>query len=492
MHRTWSPNIDFRPFEPGTALYLQIAEQIIEKIRQGRLPPRTVMPGSRELAAMLNVNRKTIVLSYDELIAQGWLTTQHRRGTFVSEALPYPAKTQLLEVPELSAQMVDTVPSMLTAPLPDSHGLMSEGRQDKRVIPYEKFMRELRRATLSVARSSGMEYVDPKGYPPLRQAISALLHAESGVQLTPEQFCLTRNMQQSLYVVARATIARGDNVIFERLSSPMAREVFQALGANILYADLDEQGVDESAIEALCRRHPIKAVVLTPQVQYPTTVTLSQARRRRILTLAEQFDFHIVAVDHTEHFYFNRSPIPTVATGGVGHRIIHIGMLPHVLSPDIQVAYIANTPEFATLCAQELGLMDDARSTSQHMAACELIMSGEFHRIVRRLSKLYNARRIFVGDLLAREYSDLFTFRMPDTGLSFWLGVAPDLDQRHLLSAAATLGLPYFTHGSVAEPTLPVSGFLLGFSHLSEPEMRTFLHRLRLKIVSASRVASDS
>jgi GntR family transcriptional regulator / MocR family aminotransferase len=211
MRRTWNLNIDFRPFEPGTALYLQIAEQIIEKIRQGRLQPRTVMPGSRELAAMLNVNRKTIVLSYDELIAQGWLTTQHRRGTFVSEALPYPAKTQLLEVPEPELALSshgNSIPPLL----PQKYMLLlSEGLPDKRVIPYDKYVRASKRAMAKVARASNMDTPDYKGQTVVREAVASVVH-EVGVRIQcgcGESLSYPWFATEYLHQRARADLARG-------------------------------------------------------------------------------------------------------------------------------------------------------------------------------------------------------------------------------------------------------------------------------------------
>lgn len=70
------------------AVYLQIAHALIEEIRRGRLVPGSALPGTRELAEGLEVNRKTVVEAYDELAAQGWVKTDRTRGTFVSSELP--------------------------------------------------------------------------------------------------------------------------------------------------------------------------------------------------------------------------------------------------------------------------------------------------------------------------------------------------------------------------------------------------------------------
>src|ERR1700753_3444121 len=66
----------------------QLVHALIEEVRRGRLQPGAPLPGTRELAESLKVNRKTVIIAYAELQAQGWLASENRRGTFVAENLP--------------------------------------------------------------------------------------------------------------------------------------------------------------------------------------------------------------------------------------------------------------------------------------------------------------------------------------------------------------------------------------------------------------------
>src|SRR3989339_170387 len=65
-----------------------LIQSIIEEILAGRLQPRTQMPSTRMMAEHFQINRKTVVASYEELVAQGWLESHSKRGTFVSSHLP--------------------------------------------------------------------------------------------------------------------------------------------------------------------------------------------------------------------------------------------------------------------------------------------------------------------------------------------------------------------------------------------------------------------
>lgn len=89
MLRPWTLPLKERVrIAPDSPRYMQIAHGLIHEIERGRLLPGEFLPSSRELAAALEVNRKTIVTAYEELIAQGWLVSAGTRGTIVSTSLP--------------------------------------------------------------------------------------------------------------------------------------------------------------------------------------------------------------------------------------------------------------------------------------------------------------------------------------------------------------------------------------------------------------------
>ena len=93
MLRPWKLTLGRIDPARATPLYLQIIHAVIHEIERGRLPAGAFLPSSRDLAATLGVNRKTVVLAYEDLIAQGWLVSQGTRGTVVADvaAMPRPA-----------------------------------------------------------------------------------------------------------------------------------------------------------------------------------------------------------------------------------------------------------------------------------------------------------------------------------------------------------------------------------------------------------------
>ena len=65
----------------------QIRQKIVDGIVNGAFPPGMKLPSSRKLARQLEVARNTVVASYQQLIADGYLVSRHRSGIFVSEEI---------------------------------------------------------------------------------------------------------------------------------------------------------------------------------------------------------------------------------------------------------------------------------------------------------------------------------------------------------------------------------------------------------------------
>src|SRR5918993_831772 len=70
---------------PGPAAYVQIEEELTERIRAGKLRPGDRIPPERELAEQMHVSRMTVRQALGRLADRGLLVREQGRGTFVSE-----------------------------------------------------------------------------------------------------------------------------------------------------------------------------------------------------------------------------------------------------------------------------------------------------------------------------------------------------------------------------------------------------------------------
>ena len=72
-------------FSEPKGIYLQIADQIRERILRGEWRAGERIPSIRELAVELGVNPNTVTRSYQKLLERELISNQRGRGYFVSE-----------------------------------------------------------------------------------------------------------------------------------------------------------------------------------------------------------------------------------------------------------------------------------------------------------------------------------------------------------------------------------------------------------------------
>lgn len=490
MLRSWNLNLVLTRAS-SLAIYLQIAQQVIDEIKRGRLLPSTIMPGTRELSESLKVNRKTVRLAYDELIAQGWLTTEQRRGTFVSAKLPnfVPHKHASMQVADIHTPQFTSYARHLA---PEDQGALNQiidfndGIPDTRMIPFEMLSRAFRHALVDSSRANRLGYDDPRGMLILRQAIATMLNMERGLNVSVDNTCIVRGSQMGIFLAARILTRPGDCIVVERLSYPPAREAFHSCGAQILNVGLDEHGLDVDELENLCRNHRVRAIYVTPHHQFPTTVMMTAERRQKLLMLAEQYDFVIVEDDYDHEFHFHHHPVFPLASDDPSGRVVYVGSLSKVLAPGLRVGYLVAPREFINQCSSEIMLIDRQGNSVTELAVAELMESGEIKRHIRRTLKIYGERRNILVDLVREELGSFVRFEPPVGGLALWLRLNKGIDvdalaQKALLNKVRVLSGSLFSDGETE-----INGIRLGFGSLDANELTEGIQRLKHAIKNGS------
>ncbi|SDK79732.1 transcriptional regulator, GntR family [Methylophilus rhizosphaerae] len=479
MLRTWDFKISLDGNKPDTTLHLQIVNAIIGAIESGRLKPLTAMPGTRELAASLKVNRKTVVLAYGELISQGWLVTQSRKGTFVGENSPSGSRYGIHATPSKITKLEVDRSSAFRASRNHPRSLnLTENFADVRLVPYELLARSYRRALVTCTRQNSINKTDPMGSPELRKEIAEMLNMEKGFRVSHEHTCLVSSFQAALFVAAKITAKPLASVAIESLTCPHVRDTFNACNVSIFNIGVDEEGIKVDELEEICQSQAISAVFVTPQHQYPTTVTLSAHRRKKLLKLANTYDFMIIEDDHYGQYHFSKFPTFPLATSDTNHKVIYIGSLNSDLVSGLNINYLIGPPSLMKKCAEAFSLIEPTINITQETLITELMQSGEIKRHIRKLTKIYANRREAFQNLLQEELDEWLTFSSPESGLAFWLKFKTYIQMDELINIAGNHGITLEAH-SYAGGESGIQAIRVGFAALNEIEITMAIKKLK-------------
>src|SRR5262249_19062584 len=145
-------------------------------------------------------------------------------------------------------------------------------------------------------------------------------------------------------------------------------------------------------LAAIAGAHRIRAVFVTPHHQFPTTVTLSAARRLRLLELARQHRFVIIEDDFDHEFHYEGRPILPLASADTTGAVIYVGSLSKTLAPGLRLGYVAAAPRVIDHLTKYRTLLDTQGDHVLESAVAELLEDGEVQRHVRRMQRIYRAR----------------------------------------------------------------------------------------------------
>lgn len=424
-------------------VFLRIARGVMRDIRRGRLKPGQRLPGSRAWARELGFNRNTVLAAVTELEAQGWLTTTPARGTFVSDALPEETAASTTQgLARLGIALPEEPPFLQARPftLSDRVLHLSAGTPDPRLVPVELLARTWRR----VVRRGGrrlLEYGEPAGHAALRRALAQMVAELRGVPAAPAQIVVTRGSQMALDLVARAVLRPGETVVVEALGYRPAWEALQLAGARLLPLPVDGEGLEVSALERAVKKRRIRAVYVTPHHQYPTTVTMSAARRLALLALAKRRELLIIEDDYDHEFHYEGRPVLPLASADDGGVVASIGTLSKVLAPGLRLGFVVAPTLLAERLVKLRAVMDRQGDHPMEATVAELLEEGELQRHVRKMRGVYRARRDFLVSRLEARLGGVLRWTAPPGGISLWARVEAPIDLERWLATAASRGV---------------------------------------------------
>lgn len=454
----------------ASPLHRQLYLRIREAILAGQLPPGARLPATRVLAADLGISRGTVDQAYGQLLAEGFLLSRAAAGTVVH--------------PQLEARRPDPSPPTAAGPKPvlaDSSGPAPPLPFQLGLPALDAFPRKLwarlagRRArALSL---SGLNYPDPAGYPPLREAIVRHLALFRGIQCSADQIFITSGFQAALGLAVHTLLRPGDPVWMEDPGYFRASGALRLAGARLAPAPVDSDGLQVD--EAIRREPDARMAYCTPSHHSPLGVTLSLPRRLELLDWAARRQAWIVEDDYDGEFRYDGPPLPALSSLDRSGRALYIGSFSKTLFPGLRLGYLVAPPSEAARFAEACNLLSPAPSILDQATTADFLDQGHFARHIKRMRALYAERRAALAAALQVECGARLRLDGQAVGLQLtaWLpGGEDDRAAAARLSASGLAGQPLsaFSLEGGQPPAL-----LLGFANVPAERAPELARRLR-------------
>lgn len=464
-------------------LQAQLRQFVASAILSRRFLPGERLPSSRHLARHLGISRITVTLSYQELVADGYLVTRPRSGYFVAPDPP----SATIEAPVLQrtgsvdwerrlvrqfsdARFVPKTFNWRDYPYPFIYG-----QADLELFSHSSWRlcahQALGRRELDSLTSDYADTDDPR----LVDFIIRHTLPRRGIRATQAEVLVTVGAQNALWIAAQLLLGPGRTAVYENPCYPGLREILRQSGCARRPVDVDAEGLDPDAVP-----EGVDVVFTTPSHHAPTTATMPMARRRRLLERARQNDFVIVEDDYEFEMSFLRPPTPALKSLDADGRVIYVGSFSKSLFPGLRLGYLVAPAELvrearalrSTVLRHPPGHMQ--RTTANFLAL------GHYDALIRRMRDAYQQRRMVMMEAIEREGLEI-AGAAGFGGSSFWMRAPEGVDTEALadrLKEAGVLiepGRPFFEGNDpprnfyrLAYSSIPAKQIAKGISLISE------------------------
>jgi GntR family transcriptional regulator/MocR family aminotransferase len=450
-------------------LVAQLTSQLRSLIAAGRLAKGRALPSSRRLASDLGVSRNTVTYAFEQLAAEGYLEASHGRRPVVTvdgaeriEGAGAVASRVRSASPLLSpwaAQLRQTDwPMSYQAPLKP----LRPGHGDFREFPNEVWARCLRRSAVRAARRE----LGPVNRTRLREALTHYLATSRGVRATADQIMVLPSAQAALTLIAAALVRPGDDVWVEDPGYPGAAAAFRASGARVTGISLDEQGMQPMPGMAVP-----KLVFMTPSHQHPTGRLMSLARRTAFLRSSRPGKTWIIEDDYDGEFHYDSRPVPALQGLDAHGRVFYVGTFSKAMTSDIRLGYLV-VPQ-ALVSTFEIAQRHIGLIASSHIqeALAEIIADGHFLAHLRRVRRLYHARRDHLVEGLQRHLGEVLSVEVPSGGIQLVARLKRGRADQAAVKRLVNAGVETRALSSLALGKPRDHGLLLGFAAWRESEI---------------------
>lgn len=336
------------------------------------------------------------------------------------------------------------------------------GQGDAREFPNEVWARCLRRSAVRAAKRE----LGPVNRTRLRQALAHYLAASRGVRATADQILILPSAQAALTLIAAALITPGDDVWVEDPGYPGAAAAFRASGARVMGMKLDEQGMQRMPGLAAP-----KLIFMTPSHQHPTGRLMSLARRTEFLGMSRPGETWIVEDDYDGEFHYDSRPVPALQGLDAHGRVFYVGTFSKAMTSDIRLGYVVAPPGLVgtlEIAQRHVGLI-----ASSHIqeALAEFIADGHFLAHLRRMRRLYHARRDHLVEGLERHLGEVLSAEVPSGGIQLVARLKRGRADQAAVQRLVEAGVETRALSSLALGRPRDHGLLLGFAAWRENEI---------------------
>ncbi|WP_342614632.1 PLP-dependent aminotransferase family protein [Peribacillus frigoritolerans] len=448
-------------FKEDSPRYKQIYEQFKLYIERGDILADEQLPSIRQLADSLQVSRNTTLMAYDQLVAEGYIRGEGRKGYFVNELEPLLPQKEL--IPHNKTLREPVTPTLID---------FRAGAVDQAHFPL-KTWRRIANQVLTLQES--FLYGEPFGEVCLREQIATYLLQSRGVKTEANAIIIGSSTQQMLINLGHILKDDFPSITVEDPGYDGAREAFQFHCFTIETLPVYEAGADFSQLE----QNKSRLIYVTPSHHSPYGVSMSIQQRQTLIHWANKVQGYMIEDDYDSEFRYTQQPFPALASIDSA-RVIYLGNFSKSFLPGIRLSYMVLPEPLLNRYKNQFLHFESTTSLLSQLAMAKFMEEGEWNRHIKRMRLIYKRKMQHLVSILKKQFDRHISIIGEQSGLYVLIKVHLERSEEWLIERASFHGVKvyptslYFIKNNTGKPIIK-----LGFSNLSCEEIELGVELLK-------------
>jgi len=310
-------------------------------------------------------------------------------------------------------------------------------------------------------------------------ALADFLTAASGDRVDPDLLFVTTGASSALDLLCTLYTHPGDTIFVEEPTYFLALRIFEDHGLRVVSIPMDTDGLSLDSLDEQLSASLPKFIYTVPTFQNPSGLTLSPARREKLVERAQRYNFLVIADEVYQLLAYTQTPPPAFAafTESV-EQVISVNSFSKILAPGLRLGWVqAHATVIQRLAG--CGLLDSGGGLNPFTSAIVrwLVESGGLEKNIAALRQEYTDRLVALDSAL-RQYLPAAKYTLPRGGFFFWVRL-PGVNTVELRPLAQKLKVD-FRPGTLFSSRVGLGDYLrLGFCFYAPATLEEGVRRLR-------------
>lgn len=298
-----------------------------------------------------------------------------------------------------------------------------------------------------------LQYAGSKGYSALCEWIAERYSKKYNLKISPYNIVITGGSQQTLDIISKIFLNKGDSVIVEKPTYLGAIQAISSYLPNFKAIDLYEDGPDTEQIKYHCKNSNPKFMYSIPNFQNPSGICYNFEKRVIVSEIIKEFGLYLLEDDPYNEIRFSDKDLPPIYSFA-SENVFWTGSFSKMVAPGLRMGWVVLPNGLAPHFIRAKQSTDLHSNNLSQYILHHFLTNNDIDEHLSKIKIAYKNQCESMKNMIKKYLPEEVKITHPCGGMFIWLTLPYGLDSGDLITecmkrgVAFVPGKSFFTDGS--------------------------------------------